>query len=347
MQKHSFALALVLATGTSLLGCAAPEDEVGVDPGEASEGKADGLASALPDVQCAGTPVLPAKQPWRHSRSRLISVPASAHRGFDLVASASEAKQVLAGAASYIVGDKALEDEQVDLYACRAGAWQYVTSAMTDKEGLFKAALTGAKRLPVGMRDMYVAITGDNSGAKFLAVVAPDGTAAAVSDIDGTLTSSEEAFQESLVTHDDVAIHPGAPAALTALRGRGYLPVYVTSRGHIFTEQSRNWLAAQGMPRGPIRLAPTVITLPGSATVKYKSDVFAGLESHGLEVAVGIGNRATDIAAYSKAGVDRANIWIKGPEFISETKSKIAAGQAQGFTEYSQLAAMIAALPVR
>ncbi len=339
---------LLIAT-QAVLGCVSSSDldDVAIDPAEVPDSKADGLATVLPDVRCTGTPVLPAAISWRHRTSNIISFGKPNHRGFDLIASASDAKQEIAGAASYGLIDKALVDEQVELYACRAGAWQALGGAVTDKNGLFKLTLSGAQRLPIGMRDMYIAIPGDNSGATFLAVVAADGTAAAVSDVDGTLTSSENAYPLSLISGADVAIHPNAPAAMAKLRTRGYLPVYVTSRGHVFTAGSRAWLANSGMPRGPLRLAPTLITMPGSATAAYKGNVLAQLESHGIEVAVGIGNRASDIDAYTSAGVAASAIWIKGPEYDKEVQPKLAAGLAHGFTNYAELSAAIAALPTR
>ncbi|MBP9088035.1 MAG: hypothetical protein KBG15_18080 [Kofleriaceae bacterium] len=322
-------------------------DDVAIDPAEVADSKADGFATALPDVQCTGTPTLPAPVSWRHRVSNIIGFGTPNHRGFDLIASASDTTQEIAGAASYGLIDKALVDEQVDIYACRAGAWQPLGSAVTDKDGLFKLTLSGSERLPIGMRDMYIAIPGDNSGAVFLAVVASDGTAAAVSDVDGTLTSSELAYPLSLITGAEVAIHPNAPTAMAKLRTRGYLPVYVTARGHVFTAGSRTWLAQSGMPRGPLRLAPTLFTMPGSATAAYKINVLTQLESHGIEVAVGIGNRASDIDAYSGAGVAASAIWIKGPEYEKEVQPKLEAGLALGFTDYAQLSTAIAALPTR
>lgn len=87
--------------------------------------------------------------------------------------------------------------------------------------------------------------------------------------------------------------------------------------------------------------------MPGSATAAYKINVLTQLESHGIEVAVGIGNRASDIDAYSGAGVAASAIWIKGPEYEKEVQPKLEAGLALGFTDYAQLSTAIAALPTR
>lgn len=328
--------------------CAEPGlEEVGLDPAEASadlDGKSDGAVSQQPDVRCTTAPTTGSATRWRHTSSAAIAIATPNHRGFDLIASSADATQVIAGEVSYGLADKALEDEKVELFACRAGAWKLVGSARTDDEGGFRVALTGANRLPVGLRDMYVSVQGDRSGARFLALVATAGTKLVVSDVDGTLTSSENAFPEALVTDTSVAVHPGAPAAFNQLALRGYQPIYVTARGDLFTGATRGWLTAVGMPRGPMRLAPHRITLPGSPTVAFKSGVLDELEAAGLDVAVGIGNRGSDIEAYTHAGVAPGSILIKLPEFRGEVAEALTAQRAVGFASYGDLAPLIAAL---
>lgn len=341
---------LALSAAAAVLpGCTdAGAGDVGVDPSEvSSDGKADGAVAQRPDVRCASAPSAGAATRWRHTSSAAIALATPNHRGFDLIASSAEATQEIAGEISYGLADKALEDERVDLFACRSGSWKKLGSAVTDGEGAFHVSLTGADRLPIGMRDMYVSVQGDRSGARFLALVATDGASLVVSDVDGTLTSSENAFPESLVTDASVAVNPHAPAAFKQLVSRGYQPVYVTARGDLFTTATRGWLAAVGLPRGPMRLAPHRITLPGAPTIAFKSGVLEGLSSTGLEVAVGIGNRASDIEAYTSAGVAAGSILIKQGEFESEVAAPVAAGKAKGFSDYADLTPTIAALPTR
>lgn len=152
LMRISRALVLsLLVSSHALTGCMGPSDadDVAIDPAEVADSKADGFATALPDVQCTGTPTLPAPVSWRHRVSNIIGFGTPNHRGFDLIASASDTTQEIAGAASYGLIDKALVDEQVDIYACRAGAWQPLGSAVTDKDGLFKLTLSGSERLPL------------------------------------------------------------------------------------------------------------------------------------------------------------------------------------------------------
>ncbi len=283
---------------------------------------------------------------WRHAiRSRVVTSLASPrHRGIDLVASASAPVQRIEGEIRYGDVDKALEGESVELFACRAGRWTALGPTSTDDEGHFVLDLTGTRRLPIGVRTLYVSVVGDRSGADFVAMVAPEGTMLAVSDIDGTLTTSENAFPFALVGGAAVSAHPGAAAALTTLRNHRFYPVYTTARGRYFTEQTRRWLESQGFPRGPLRLPSAIATLPGDATVEYKASTLRALESQGLWPVIGVGNRATDVAAYGAAGIDASWIFVKLPEFEGELEAALAEGRAVGVESYQDLATYFEAL---
>ncbi|HEU0034622.1 MAG TPA: hypothetical protein VFQ53_28555 [Kofleriaceae bacterium] len=330
----------------SCTACAnAPVGDVGLDPDEAGDidaGKGDS-AFGIPDVACADAPVTAPATAFRHTSSKLTAALGDPrHRGVDLIASASAETQWIEGDASYGTFDKALEDEDVDIYACRADAWQLVGSVRTDDEGQFALALGGDDRLPLGLRDMFVSVRGDRTGAKFLALVDHGGAALAVTDVDGTLTSSEAAFGGTIILGLDVGIHDGAPAAFGALADRGYQPVYLTARSRAWTEVTRQWLATKGMPRGPLRLAPHTV-LPGSATVDFKAGALTALT--GYELALGNGNRASDIEAYQRAGIPADRIFVKLPEFTLELQPHLDAGEAVGYEHYDELRAIAEQLP--
>src|SRR5215468_3700559 len=266
-----------------LVSCVAQAGPVEVDPEEGSfdAGKRD--AGAVPDVRCDGSPAAGKPGSFRHFTSRLIAgLGDPKHRGFDLVASTDTATQALEGWISYTVVDKALEDEDVDVFACRAGAWRKVGRARTDDEGHFALALSGDSRLPIGMRDLFVSVVGDRTGAGFLGYVAPAGTPLVVSDVDGTLTSSENAFVETIVLGIEPAAQPGAAHAFADATARGHQLVYVTARGNQFTTATRDWLDHKGFPRGPVRLAESFVTLPGSDTVDFKTRAISALTAAGF-----------------------------------------------------------------
>ncbi len=354
MRLHVLSTALVVACSS-----APGAGPVGVDPGEGdagSDGKADGQGSgsgsggrtAVPDVQCAGVPDAGPAGDFNHFSSKLISALGDPrHRGFDLVAAASADTQSIEGWVSYTTADKALEDEDVDVFACREGAWANLGRARTDGEGHFALPLAGDARLPVAMRDLYLSVVGDRTGAGFLAYVAPDDQPLIVSDVDGTLTSSENAFFKTIALGIEPDAQPGAAAAYQDAAARGYQLVYVTARGGRYTGDTRTWLADLGFPRGPVRLSPSFLTLPGGDTIAYKSSTLTALAG-ALPVVMGIGNRASDITAYAAVGLASDATFVKLPEYQSEVQAALDAGQAIGVTTYDDLrTTYIDALPPR
>jgi hypothetical protein len=354
MRSIAFVLALAACSAAPATAPAGEQSPDGSDSGSGSGSgmiAGSGSGSALldiPDVQCAGTPDAGSAGSFNHVSSEVISALGDpVHRGFDLVAPASAATQAIEGWIAYTIADKALEDEDVDLFACLGGQWQPIGSATTDDEGHFELDLTGGDRLPVALRDMYLSVVGDRTGASFLAFVAPDDAPLIVSDVDGTLTSSEDAFAETIVAGIEPDAQPGAATAYTDATSRGYQLVYVTSRGGQYTADTRQWLSDQGFPRGPVRLSTSFITLPGDDTVDYKTQTIEAL-AQSLAVVMGVGNRETDIEAYTNVGLAPATIFVKLPEYESEMQASLDAGAAIGFDAYSDLqATYIDAMPQR
>lgn len=290
---------------------------------------------AIPDVRCSNAPAVPASD-FRHASSELVAdMGEPRHRGVDLIAAESDPTQALAGALAYSDLDKALEDEDVRIFACEAGQWRDLGTTRTNGDGRFAMTLTGDARLGIGLRDIYASAP-DATGVWFLAFVAPQGSRLVVSDVDGTLTSSENAFPISTMLATSVGAQPGAAEQLAAAASAGITPIYVTARGDLYTESTRQWLAGHGFPRAPIHLAEPVITLPGSATVAFKQKFVAPLAQR-FDVAAAIGNRATDITAYAGAGISADRILIKLPEFTEELNAPLASHKATGFTAYDQL----------
>jgi phosphatidate phosphatase PAH1 len=295
----------------------------------------DEVVPPPPGAACTTAPDAGPAGAWRHTTSSLYASLDPHHRGIDLVAAAEDALQTLGGRLTYGPTDKDLEDEDVDVFACASGAWRELGRATTDDEGRFAMTLSGAQRLPVGLHDLYLSVVGDRSGVPFVGLVAPSGTPVVVADVDGTLTESENAYPKWLAFGGDVDAHADAPAALAAAASRGALIVYVTARGDRFTQDTRDWFAAKGFPRGPLRMPTAIVTLPGDETIALKTNLLASLAA--FELSAGVGNRASDIAAYTNAGLSPDRIFIKGPEFDDETSADIAAGKATRFTDYEAL----------
>lgn len=292
----------------------------------------DVTTPGVPDVRCAAAPATGAATGFRHTGSSLIANGDAYHRGIDLITTTDAPTHTLTGKLTYTDLDKDLEDEDVELFACIESQWQLLGEARSDDDGRFALALTGAARLPAGLRDIYVSVKGDRSGAAFLAFVTPPGHPVIVSDVDGTLTESENAYPISLATDTMPAAHPHAPEALASAIGHGVSVVYITARGDRFTQDTREWFAANNFPRGPIRMPSAIITLPGDETVEFKSDALASLA--GQKLVAGIGNRNSDVDAYTNAGLTPDRILIKLPEFTEELSAALSEGRATGFELY-------------
>lgn len=323
------------------VGCAIDTGDVTTDPGEGSgsgSGSGEETVEAIPDVQCPGTPATGVAGDWIHWSSSVISAGAPKHRGYDLIARSTAATQTIEGSISYSIADKALEDEDVELFACRQNTWENIGTARTDDEGYFALALAGGQRLPVGMRDLYVSVVGDRTGTRFLAFVAPEGRTLVVSDVDGTLTESENAFAEAQVFggEADIGHQPGAPEAYTSVTTKGHTMVYLTARGSQYMDATRTWLAAQGFPRGPLRLSRSFLTLPGDATIGFKTTALEALSAT-FEIAAGVGNRHSDVTAYSNADLPSQRIFIKRTEYPDELAVDFDTQKAIGFGTYDEL----------
>jgi len=289
-------------------------------------------AAGVPDVRCAGAPATGPANGFRTYRHAIITRFAHPdHRGIDLIATSTQ-PQVLRGTLAYGIIDKKLEHEDVELFACIAGSWQPLGTARTDDRGQFALPLEGAARLPVGLRDLYGSVVADRSSVRSLAFIAPAGAQVLVSDIDGTLTASETSFIKAVLIGSHVDAQPGAAAALTLAAAQGYQIVYMTARGDRFTDATRYWLASHGFPRGPVRLASSLIVKPGASTVAYKRHALRDLEGFTIRA---LGNRSSDVAAYAAAGVPPQHIFVKLPEYGGELAGSLKAGAAIGFGHYS------------
>ncbi len=291
-------------------------------------------ALAQPDV-CDGVPSARTTSFRHEDHWVLAQIGETRHRGVDLVALETDDTQRLGGKLAYTAADENLKDEDAEVFACTEGDWRSLGEVRTDKHGRFELELAGDARLPVGMRDLYAHVRGDGSGVRFLAVVAPVGTSVLVSDVDGTLTSSENAVVGTVLTGDDAGHQPRAPEVFTQT---DQLVVYVTARGDQFTNLTRHWLLQHGFPLGPLRLAPSIAILPGSATVDFKTKTLVDLA---IPISAGIGNRGSDIDAYTNVGLAPDRILILDGEFTDEVRGAIADEHATGFANYEELAALL------
>jgi phosphatidate phosphatase PAH1 len=116
--------------------------------------------------------------------------------------------------------------------------------------------------------------------------------------------------------------------------------VYLTARPRRYDQLTHRWLAAQGMPRGPIIESPG-LTLPGHAALEVKTRALADLRAAGFRVVIGIGNRATDVKAYAGADIPPDRIFIEATQYATEVQALAAQGRATAFTSYDELRRLV------
>ena len=133
--------------------------------------------------------------------------------------------------------------------------------------------------------------------AELLVCCRPSDTPLCVVDIDGTLVAS--GFLE--VVRRQAQPMPFSVEAVSELARRRTI-VYLTYRPTLLSPISKDWLAQQGYPRGPVFMAPHDLLNLGSR--RYKAIMLADIRRRFTAPAIGIGDKRSDMAAYTDAGVD-------------------------------------------
>jgi phosphatidate phosphatase PAH1 len=143
-----------------------------------------------------------------------------------------------------------------------------------------------------------------------------------VTDIDETLTVSDEAFLEFVLDPTlDIEMRPDANATMQAWTDAGHTVIYLTARGaqtelsdeRTVFEATDDWLDDHGFPRTPgdLRLAPEGPVF-GEDALAHKTLTLEGLQAGGAELVAAYGNADSDLAAYEAVGLTPEQIWVVG-----------------------------------
>ena len=334
----------------------APPDGTGPDA-------QDGAAETGPDAGCSLPPACDAALPdfgsargFKNNSSKITAAIGSPrHRGRDLFLLEGADAWVL-GKFSYGTLDDDIKGEDVDVYLLRGcgSIWKFVGTFATtedgdhaevhgveDTGGRIFVDLTdeGLAPLELGRHRIVMVVAGDLTYTdQFIEVVSPQ-TRVVVTDIDGTLTSSEYAALTDVVGLPPAEAHPGAADMLWAFAERGYEIFYLTARPEWMAPLSREWLPLRGFPPGVLHTTLSKAGALGSAAVEYKSDELAWLHTHtGIVPSYGFGNKDSDVSAYVGGGIDPSGCYYFELD-----------GDAQGGTihdDYTQLVSMAEQAPL-
>ena len=171
------------------------------------------------DTRCAAPPTVK-KAGFRHKRSKLIAkLGSSNHRGIDLIATEDDAQQHhrrQARLRQARQGRRGRRRRGLRVHRQRVADRSAV--CRTDDDGRFELDPRATLGYPIGMRDLYVAALGDGSGAYFVGYVAPRGTKIVVTDVDGTISWSENSIIKTVIKRaiTTSSTRPNAPQALAA-----------------------------------------------------------------------------------------------------------------------------------
>lgn len=308
----------------------APSPAAPFEPGADSESaaqKQDATAAALPSCvpsTCAAPAALNPgdKRGFDHLSSQLISrIPGGdQHRGRDQIYTEGEPQWVI-GKFTYSLVDKDLEDEEVDVFVERGckGAWQKLGTTRTgsagrksvdgvnDEGGRVLFQIPKGKELAIGRHRVRMVVAGDHTSADALIDVVPDNSDIVVSDVDGTLTSSENAEYPALLTGNLPDANPDAAKALSTLAAKGFRIVYLTARPEFLTDRTREFLAERGFPLGIVHTTTTLTGALNGAAAEFKSGELQRLKAHGLNIKWAFGNKDSDATAYQHASIDPKN----------------------------------------
>jgi phosphatidate phosphatase PAH1 len=272
--------------------------------------------AACPDYrtpQQAPSAPTPAKKSFRHLGSKLL---ASLYQPWHMV----HDSLVAAGQPATLVGKfdydavlhKDLEDERVHVYLYGSGmsGWEYLGSQLSNSDG--KISLSIAPR-PVGEYRVRMVVEGDGSAVEgYLSVVDP-AREAVLFDIDGTLTINDFEAYADYAGLKTASAYYYAPEVVRAYQQKGYQIIYLTARPYWVTRDAREWFGRQQLLGWHYRSNPYGDGPIPPNTEQHKTDYVRYLrETVGLKIVRAYGNATTDIAAYAKGGIAKADTWIIG-----------------------------------
>ncbi len=205
---------------------------------------------------------------------------------------------------------EALAGEAVSLWRYDGETWTQLDRRSTEADGTY--GFEGAPTSNNNDQPLYAVLEADQSCTPHYTWLLDPGTPVVVTDIDGTLTLSDEELltQISDGMHDP-ALMGSSAELMQAWAAKGYDIVYITARPHVFRAETRAWLVEHDFPTGPLITANSLVL--GPSAQGYKASWGARmLDDFGWTPVAAYGNADTDIGAYDDAGIPKDITFIVG-----------------------------------
>ncbi|MBC7660516.1 MAG: hypothetical protein H7249_12530 [Chitinophagaceae bacterium] len=261
------------------------------------------------------------------SKIKSVATDTAAHRGRDMLVVEGQDPSIVARFALGGVADIPVTGEAVDIYmskGCTEG-WTKVGTVTTsdgktkrsmegidDNGGYVMSSLSslGVTGLSVGRHHFVLVLKPNNDTVELYIEVLPKKNAVVVSDIDGTLTSSENAAASEVIRVHPAA-RPGAAELMKDFYTKGYDIFYLTARPVGLLPATRDWLNVRGFPPGVIHTTNLALGATGTAAANFKVNELAQLrKSTGIVPTYAFGNKPSDVDAFKTAGVLAANSYF-------------------------------------
>lgn len=233
-----------------------------------------------------------------------------AHENLDLVG-ALDNPQVITGRmarATNLLAPVAIAGEWVSLWTFRE-EWIALGRAHTDDDGRYSFPIATADRFDAGEHVTYAVLEGNGECAQHGVFLWPEDKQIVVTDIDGTLTLSDNELIKQLgnPSYDPVE-NTGASELGNAWNDKGYPFVGVTARPHSLRTLTQSWLATHTLPTAPLVSADAFAK---DARV-FKAEALQAMLDDGWQIVAAYGNAITDIQAYDDVGIDKTVTFIIG-----------------------------------
>lgn len=283
-------------------------------------------SAPLPDDQCeASLPPLDrnahAKSEFKHGASKILALGQSPHhRGRDVLIREGEPVWALAKF-TYGPFDQGIADEKIAVYFsmnCN-GQWNQLGEGLTsdghqhepvygvkDDRGRFSFNLSKANNgnLPLGRHKVAFVVLADQTMTSLYVNVVSREAHIVVTDVDGTLTNSEYAAVNQIISGAMPDSHPGAAALMKLFKEKNYYVYYLTARPEWLMDGTRQWLKNKGFPLGTINTTQSFFGANGSEAEKFKiTELHQLRELTGIVPKYAFGNKSSDVSAFTRSDI--------------------------------------------
>ncbi|MEZ4372177.1 MAG: hypothetical protein R3B07_15200 [Polyangiaceae bacterium] len=202
-------------------------------------------------------------------------------------------------------------EEYVSFWVEDGNSWKSLGRQKTDMDGKYSFSLSDfAGGQPP--RISYAILEGDGSCAAHYSFLLEPGAKVVVTDIDGTMTSSDDELSKQIADGKyDPQENQSASVMMNHWANKGYQVVYLTARPHFFRAETRAWMIEHGFPDGPMITANQLVFGDSARTYK-RTWVNRITTDFGWKVAAAYGNAGSDIDAYEDAMIPKEITFIIG-----------------------------------